>query len=375
MAADNAAARAACLIVLAAMFGVMLACSRAVTAVELEPLEPIRRIAMGSCIRQDRPQPIWDGVAAYQPDVFLMLGDNVYGDTDDMDVLRRKYAALAANAGFAAIRRTVPILAVWDDHDYGANDAGREYPMRRASQGVFLDFFGVPADSPLRTREGIYRAVTVGPPGRRVQFICLDTRYHRSPLAELPADLRKPRGGPYRPTDDPSATVLGAEQTAWLAGVLAEPAEVRIVMSSIQVAFTGHQWEHWGNFPGERARLLRLIRDSGAGGVIFVSGDRHAAEISRIPAGPDAAAYPLYDLTASSLNQGMPPGTSDDPNPLRVGPHHRDANFGTIDIDWADGDEDGPAGAALTLAIRDVAGDVVHATHVALADLTPVTVP
>lgn len=166
--------------------------------------------------RQDKPQPLWDAVAAFRPDVLLMLGDNIYGDTEDMDVLREKYAQLAAQPGFAALRQRVPIVAVWDDHDYGADDAGREYPRKRESQQVFCDFFGVAADSPLRAQAGIYRGVTVGPPGRRVQFICLDTRYHRSPLNVIPQAEQVPGQGPYRPSVDPDATVLGAEQWAWL---------------------------------------------------------------------------------------------------------------------------------------------------------------
>ena len=122
-------------------------------AVELEPVRPITRIAVGSCIRQDKPQPIWQAVTAFAPDVLLLLGDNVYGDTEDMAVLREKYGRLAANAGFAALRAQVPIIAVWDDHDFGADDAGREYPLRRESQQVFLDFFGVAADAPVRKQE------------------------------------------------------------------------------------------------------------------------------------------------------------------------------------------------------------------------------
>lgn len=326
----------------------------------------VRRIAAGSCIRQDKPQPIWRAVADFAPEVVLMLGDNIYGDTDDMVLLRKKYGVLAADPGFAALRSRVPIVAVWDDHDYGANDAGRDYPRRRESQQVFLDFFGVAADSPLRTQEGIYRALVVGPPGRRVQFICLDTRFHRSTLASIPR-LERVRGeGPYRPTDDPAATVLGAEQWRWLAGVLAEPAEVRIVLSSIQVAATEHHWEQWGNFPAERARLFRTLRQSGARGIVVVSGDRHSAEISRVAPGPDALAYPLYDLTASSLNQPQGSSTCEEPNAHRLGPRFRDPNFGTLEIDW-----EAPTGATMTLAIRDLTGAVVHAEQVRIADLAP----
>ena len=367
-------ARSLCVWALALVVAPVAAPAR---AVDLDPARPIARIAVGSCIRQDKPQPIWQAVAGFKPDVLLLLGDNVYGDTEDMAVLRDKYARLAGNEGFAALRRDVPIIAVWDDHDYGCNDAGREYPRRRESQQIFLDFFGVPTDSPLRSQEGIFRRLTVGPPGRRVQFICLDTRYHRSPLASTPADERVKGKGPYRPTDDPAATVLGARQWAWLEEALREPAEVRIVLSSIQVAATEHGFEQWGHFPAERARLLETIRASGARGVIVVSGDRHTAELSRIPAGEGALAYPLHDLTASSLNQPRGGGGGEEPNRHRLGPRYQGVNFGTIEIDWRDAaagsapDAGATDGTVITLAIRDERGAEVHAERVPLATLAP----
>jgi alkaline phosphatase D len=333
-------------------------------AADLDPARPVARIALGSCIRQNRPQPIWQAVARFQPDVLLLLGDNIYGDTDDMAELRARYDALAANPGYASLRRDVPIIAVWDDHDYGVNDGGREYPRRRESQQVFCDFFGVPVDSPLRKQEGIYRAVTCGPSGRRVQFICLDTRYHRSPLKALPREQRVKGKGYYVPDPDPAATLLGAEQWAWLAKALTEPAEIRIVLSSIQVAAMEHGFETWANFPRERGRLLETIRTSGATGVILVSGDRHAAEISRIPAGAAALAYPLYDFTASSFNQVIGRSQPEEPNRFRVGNRYHGTNFGTIEIDWKEPATGQPPLAAVTLAIRDEQGAVVESATI-----------
>jgi alkaline phosphatase D len=330
-------------------------------AADLDPARPVTRITVGSCIRQNRPQPIWEAVARFRADVLLLLGDNIYGDTEDMAELRAAYDVLAANPGFAPLRRDVPIIAVWDDHDYGVNDGGREYPRRRESQQVFCDFFGVTADSPRRQREGIYHAITCGPPGRRVQFIGLDTRYHRSPLKALPREQRVKGGGFYVPDPDPAATFLGADQWAWLATVLTEPAEIRIVLSSIQVAATEHGFEKWANFPVERERLFKTIREAEATGVIIVSGDRHAAEVSRMPAGADALAYPLYDLTASSLNQVIRRSEPPEPNRFRMGDRYHGTNFGTIEIDWK---EPPPTGqtplAAVTLAIRDAQGAVVE---------------
>ncbi len=353
----------------------LLAALAAVPAAAAEPAGDlvVSRIALGSCAKQDRPMPIWSAVSGFKPDVLLMLGDNIYGDTEDMAVLRGKYDLLAADRGFGAIRNTVPIVAVWDDHDYGENDGGREYPMKKESQQVFLDFFGIPADAPVRTREGIYRQVVVGPPDRRVQFICLDTRSHRSPLAALPRAERVKGRGPYVATADPEATVLGATQWEWLAKVLREPADLRVVLSSIQLASTEHGWEHWGNFPAERTRFLQTLRESEATGVIVVSGDRHSAEISMIAAGDDALAYPLYDLTASSFNQPKRVDHDDEPNRHRLGERFHEANFGTIEIDWEAAAAEGPP--AVTLTIRDVEGKVVRSQVIPAGDLEPARVP
>jgi alkaline phosphatase D len=327
----------------------------------------VTRIALGSCAKQDRSMPIWAAVRDFRPDVLLMLGDNIYGDTEDMAELRAKYGRLAADSGFAAVRTAVPIVAIWDDHDYGVNDGGREYPLRRESLQVFCDFFEIPAAAAVRTQEGIYRSMVVGPPGRRVQFLCLDTRFHRSPLESLPKAERVKGRGPYVPSADPEATVLGAAQWAWLAATLREPVELRIVLSSIQLASTEHGWEHWGNFPLERARLLATLRDSEAPGVIIVSGDRHSAEISRIPAGPDALAYPLYDLTASSFNQPKRVDRDDEPNRYRLGSRFHGANFGSIEIDWSSAADGGSP--AVRLAIHDVDGNVVRSAEIPAGEL------
>jgi alkaline phosphatase D len=357
---------------------ILLLVALAAASAPLAAAEPtadlvVSRIALGSCAKQDRPMPIWSAVSGFKPDVLLMLGDNIYGDTEDMAVLRGKYDLLAADRGFGAIRNTVPIVAVWDDHDYGVNDGGREYPMRKESQQVFLDFFGIPAEAPVRSREGIYRQVVVGPPGRRVQLICLDTRFHRSPLKALPKSERVKGRGPYVPSDDPEATMLGVEQWQWLAKALRQPAELRIVLSSIQVASTEHGWEHWGNLPAERARLLKTLRDSEATGVITVSGDRHSAEISMIPAADDALAYPLYDVTASSFNQPKRVDHDGEPNRHRLGERFHGANFGSIEIDWESAADGG--GPAVRLAIRDVDGKVVRSAEIPAGKLEPARVP
>jgi alkaline phosphatase D len=179
-----------------------------------------------------------------------------------------------------------PILATWDDHDYGANDVGREYPMREESEQVFLDFFEVPEESPRRSRPGIYDAVMFGPEGKRLQVILLDTRYFRS---ELPRNPKEdwPTKGRYTPVDDVEATMLGEAQWEWLEEVLREPTDLRILASSIQVIPSEHEWEKWANFPLERERLLALLGEAGAERTLVISGDRHIGEMSRVEAGDE----------------------------------------------------------------------------------------
>lgn len=335
---------------------------------------PLSRIAFGSCAKQDQPQPIWEAIVETGPQLFVFLGDNIYGDSQDMAVLRAKYALLADQPGFRKLKQTCPVVGTWDDHDFGANDAGAEYPKRRESQQVFLDFFGVPKDDPRRTQEGVYSAHVYGPKGKRVQLILLDARYFRSPLKAgfKPGEPGEGSRGTYVPNNDSDATVLGETQWSWLAEQLKVPAELRVIGSGVQVVADEHGSEMWGNFPRERQRLLRLIRETKAEGVVFISGDRHLSEISRLAADrPEAPGYPLFDVTSSSLN--TPSGNfskagvrfANEINSYRVGLTYFDVNFGAIHIDW---DQPDPV---VRLQVRDEKGGVVLQQRLALSQLRP----
>lgn len=296
--------------------------------------EPLWTIAFGSCAGQDRPQPFWGPILAHEPDLFLFIGDNIYGDTEDMGVMRAKYDELGEKPGFQQLRTTVPLLATWDDHDYGVNDGGASYPMRDGSKEAFMDFYGIDADAPMRQHGGVYHSYILGPVGKRVQVILLDTRYFRGDLKRKPAG--DPRPGRYVPSDDTTQTMLGAEQWTWLEEQLRQPAEVRLIASSIQFIPEEHGWEKWANLPHERTRMLGLLRETEAEGVFFISGDRHLAEISRLAA-EAGIGYPLYDVTSSGLNRGGG-GSADEPNRHRVGDNFRANNYGLITINWAEVD-------------------------------------
>lgn len=316
------------------------------------------RIAFGSCADQERPQPILGQVVARDPDLFVYLGDNVYGDTKDMDELRGKYAMLAAKPEFQALRAHCATLAIWDDHDYGANDAGRHYPEKAASREVFLDFWREPLDSPRRDHAGIYHDHLFTANGRTLQVILLDTRTFRDDLVvNGEEEPEPPYKNDYRPNLDPTATILGPEQWAWLRERLSVPADLRIVATSIQFGHSYNGWESWTNVPHERDRMIDLITETRANGVVFVSGDVHWGEINRQDVD---GGYPLYDLTASGINQDW---DVIEPSARRVGPAVAEYNVGFIEVDW---DAAEPTVALLSV---DVEGNVRNRVALPLSEL------
>ncbi len=154
------------------------------------------------------------------------------------------------------------------------------------------------------------------------------------------------------------ATILGEQQWTWLGKQLRQPAEIRIIASSIQVVAEDHRFEKWMNHPRERARLYKLIGQAKANGVIFISGDRHLAELSRMDGG---VGYPLYDLTSSALNN--PSGWYNEINRHRWSRAYREPNFGLITIDWDQADP------RVTLEIRKVDGKPAIRHSLALSGL------
>ncbi len=287
----------------------------------------ITRIAFGSCSTQDEPQPILRTVIDWDPQLFIYLGDNIYGDTRDMQLLQAKYNKLGQRSEFRSLRAAMPAIATWDDHDYGENDAGKEYPFKEQSKELFLNFWNEPRDSPRRQHPGIYTSYRFGEPGsgQSLQVILLDTRSFRDPPLRAPFKSWK---NDYLPDTDPQKTLLGQQQWAWLKARLQEPADLRIIGSSIQFGHEYNGWESWTNFPRELIRMVDLIRETRAEGVVFISGDVHWGELSRlqVPGG-----YPLYDLTASGLNRDW---EYVEPNGNRIGEACMDFHFGMININW-----------------------------------------
>ncbi len=256
-------------------------------------------VVFGSCAHQRKPQPIWHAIEREAADAIVLLGDNVYVDSEDPDAFAPAYRRLARKPALRRLRRTTPLFMTWDDHDYGWNDVGADWPLKTQARSALMSFLDAPDDDPRRSQEGgIYASWTRAVGDRTVQIVLLDTRWDRTALATGDPDPSRQGQGPYVPLDAPEARMLGEAQWAWLTSVLDEPADVRLIGSSIPVLpfFTG--WETWANLPREQARLLDLL--GRAGGAVILSGDTHWAELSRRDAG---LPYPLWELTSSGLTQ------------------------------------------------------------------------
>ncbi|XP_072992009.1 uncharacterized protein [Typha latifolia] len=355
----------------------------------------VSRVAFGSCSNQSAPQPIWDAIVGFDPQLFIWLGDNIYGDNkrpvkvlgkertigpwknvarffpSTEQEMQRRYEIAKMNPGYVRLREKAQVLGTWDDHDYGLNDAGKEFDGKITSQRLFLDFLDEAEDSSRRKQAGVYASYMFGPKGKQLKVILLDTRYHRDPLR----------------TD---GSVLGDSQWQWLERELRGPgSEITIIASSIQVisnlsATTGPLFymESWGRFPKERERLYKLIDSSKRNGIFFISGDVHFGEITRYDCGSQ---YPLYDITSSGLTQAiekvLPPPLAYlvrviawmTPSTMRVFRHnchyrsctYGQPNFGAIQIDWDTTPQ------KIKVELRDLNGEPVAGVDFLLSELQP----
>lgn len=331
------------------------------------------RVAFGSCAKQSKPQPIWRAIGAAKPDLFVFLGDNLYADARDEATLRQRYAEFMAVEPLQAFRRSTRHVAIWDDHDYGDDDEGADYPLKQLSQQLFCDAWNEPADSPRRRADGIYQSYVFEALGRRIQVILPDLRFNRTMLTADPSlkssyaamVLRaklsgQPMTGWYVPDARPEATLLGEAQWAWLEAQLRVPADVRLIGSSVQFAADGSGWEGWANFPRERDRLIELIRTTRAEGVVFLSGDMHYAELSSMDV---AGGYPLWDATSSGLTEVWDIPT---PNRNRRSAVMAELNFGVLDVEpVTEGEDD----LRLRFALCDVNGKAKVTKELTLSGL------
>jgi len=292
------------------------------------------RLAFGSCARHqlDAEQPIFRSIAAADPDVFFWLGDNIYADSISPWVFAEDYRRQRAVASTLPLMRTVPQLAIWDDHDFGLNNSDLSNPNREVSLAAFRNYWANPSYG-LPDCPGVFFPYAYG----GVDFFMLDGRYYRTPNTE---------------PDGPGKTLLGACQGEWLRQALAAsraPFKVLVCGSGWSSA-DGPTGDTWAAFLRERDTLFDFIRDRGIEGVFCLSGDTHFGEVNCMP-WSERGGYDLYDFVSSPLAQATG-GSFLDGNPeMRIRPpYFRSVNFGVLDFEW----EPEPR---VTFSLRDLRGD------------------
>ncbi len=305
-----------------------LAISNIITAENIIPVKNDSNIvfSFGSCNKfRANPNPeIFLNISHQNPDVWTWVGDIAYLPAKvDIAGVVKGFNESKNSASYTHLRTKTTVIGTWDDHDYGENDGDKNYKDKEQVKQLYLDFLDEPADSPRRSRDGVYESYYLGKE-KKVKIILLDVRYNKDARFSFKNDM------------------LGENQWKWLEEEFANnTATFTLIASGSQVLVDDRIFpEHW--YRQSRERLIGLIRKYKTSGVMFLSGDVHYAEFMKHPC-PARIGYNLYEFTSSGLthyvSQYIPFGgqlfnelfthTFNDPSQRFM-----DKNFGIIKFDF-----------------------------------------
>ncbi|MCH8546606.1 MAG: alkaline phosphatase family protein [Cryomorphaceae bacterium] len=284
---------------------------------------PSFTMATGSCsyfneTRSDRPgrsyggaYEIFPSIVEKKPDLMLWLGDNVYlrpSDWTSRSGYIERYTHDRAVPELQELLASCQHFAIWDDHDFGPNDAGRFFQNREVALEIFDMFW----PNPVMGFEG-NKGVVTSFQYNDIHFFLLDNRYYRT-----------------QKTNKGANQILGKDQIEWLIqGLSYSEAPFKIVAVGGQVLNSAAVYETHAVFSEERDYLLKRISEENIDGVIFLTGDRHHSEISKMTL-PNGKA--IYDITVSPLTSGANQNVTE-VNKHRVeGTLIQKRNFATLDF-------------------------------------------
>ena len=254
-------------------------------------------IAFGSCFFLADSDPVWggqeygggfgilDAIAAMKPDLMLWAGDNLYfqkPDEFDPTSMAARYQRQRTFPALQKLLTAAPHLAIWDDHDYGPNDADMSYVMKGESLQLFRRYWANP-NYGLPDVPGVFGRARWGD----VDIFLLDDRWYRSA---------------NRAIDGPDKTMFGAPQLNWLRNALIySQAPVKLVVNGSQMWNRVNRFEGWNHFATEQRAFADWLLAQRIDGVVFLSGDRHFTELLKVSR---PGTYPLYEFTSSPLTAG-----------------------------------------------------------------------
>lgn len=290
-----------------------------------DPKSIIQKIAFGSCNKESKPQNYWQVIAKQNSDLWIWLGDNIYGDSNNIEVIEGKYSKLFNNEFYKKFREQHAIIGTWDDHDYGKNNAHKEFEIKKESQKEFLKFFEEDSSSSRYEREGVYSSYVLGNHDQKIKVILLDVRYN---------------------ADEPGkeADILGENQWEWFEKEIADTSiKLWIIASGLQVLPMDHKYEKWSNYPQSRSRLLKIFEKDHLKNVVILSGDRHHHEISRYKREKQSD---VVEITSSGLTHSSNP-LKKEKNRYREGQLYCGKGFGLLKFSWEKANEQ------IDISVRD----------------------
>lgn len=249
-------------------------------------------IAFGSCNDQrvNADPQIFRAIVKQNPDLWVWVGDVAYVRKNDKTSVKniKEFNASKTSPSYTELRTKIPVIGVWDDHDFGANNGDKYYQYKEKTRTLYLDYLDEPQDSIRRTRpDGIYESYYIGE-SKKIKVILLDVRYNRD----------------FRFSLNPKADILGEAQWEWFENELKDTnPDYFIVASGTQVMVDDRFYpEHWYTY--SRNKLAETIRKLKRSGIVLLSGDVHYSEMMKYPC-PQRIGYNLYEFTSSGLTHHM----------------------------------------------------------------------
>lgn len=321
---------------------------------------PEIEFALGSCVYLNDPSSdlpnynalggnyeVFESIRRAQPDFMLWMGDNIYLREPDFyskERLERRYHQLRAFPEARPLLAALPHYAIWDDHDFGSNDADRSYRMRSEVMDLFKHYWPNPGHGQTE-QEGIYTRFEWGD----AEFFLTDNRSFRA----------------ANQLQDPNKSFFGAAQWQWLKESLSSsPATFKFIVIGNQVLNTQTPSENFYSYSQEYSTFLNWLESSKIPGIVLLSGDRHHSELLKKER---PGSYPLYEYTVSPLtSKAFPPFPAEQVLPERIpGSLVVERNFGTIQIS-------GPAGErVLELKTHNTQGKTLWQTRISHKELLP----
>ena len=263
------------------------------------------RFVLGSCMSEDYAfkhvqDKIWDQILSHSPNLIILNGDIVYVDSYDfvprnkataMDIWQR-YVHTMETVPLFHRKQLIPILATWDDHDYGTNDSDKSFKSKKHALAAFQAFFGSKDIAGVyeNGKSGVYKYFSYA--GQR--FFMLDNRYFRNSrgskntYAHWGKTQHKWLIDNLNKNDEPAWLINGGQFFAPPVLVDGRDGKKRQINETFM-----------GDHPIHFKTLIRDLKKVTAP-VIFSSGDIHFSELLEIEA--DKIGYKTYEITSSPLH-------------------------------------------------------------------------